>query len=248
MKSNPLSVFLLSTSVVALLPNLGLGTGEPLTINPGTLSNHHIISWWGEADQSYSIQYSLDLNDWNFLPVIEDGRNETIEYGIHAEGQKVFVRLAFSEDADRLADNWEEEFQLNLLPDSEVEFSDTDGDGYLNVFEFFKDSDPVTNANRPASDINIGSASATIQMGIDVATTDYFVLEVDSGPWTGSGNEELVLNSQYPNFHLSAPGGGIETVQIADGFILSPESASAFIHTGTELISVSVPLPKSSSN
>ena len=207
---------LIASVLLILIGNLGLGS-DGLDIDEGSLPNHQILSWIGKEGVSYSIQVSLDQEDWFYLPVIEDGRNETIEYGIDSQGDKVFFRLAYSEDGDRLADEWEEAFQLDFLPDAAVEFSDTDADGFLNVFEFFKKTDPSMRSNRPDTDISIRAPTATIQMGIDAATADYFILEVNQGPWTGSENEELVLNPDYRNFHLSAPEGGIETVQVTDG-------------------------------
>lgn len=77
------------------------------------------LSWFGQTGLTYLIQYTEDLQNWNFFPVIETGRNEVITYGFQSSGTKFFVRLR-AMDAFGSGSAW---------------VTDTDGDGIPDYWE-----------------------------------------------------------------------------------------------------------------
>lgn len=94
------------------------------------------IAWNGVSGRTYFIQWSIDLLNWDYAPVVDHGLTPDI-FGTDSEGEaKYFVRLKYV-DYDWVDDRLAAE---NL---------DFDGDGIPNVFEvetvgsdpFDKDSD-----------------------------------------------------------------------------------------------------------
>ena len=89
------------------------------------------LSWYGQTGLTYLIQYTEDLQTWNFFPVIETGRNEVITYGFQSSGAKFFVRLR----------------AMDVFGSGAAWVTDTDGDGIpdywelLNGFNLFDSGD-----------------------------------------------------------------------------------------------------------
>lgn len=76
------------------------------------------IDWESTSGLTYFVQYSFNLNDWNYLPVIESGNGSPIGYSLQSASDKMFVRLHYTNiptnsphsadfDNDGLT-NWEE--------------------------------------------------------------------------------------------------------------------------------------------
>jgi hypothetical protein len=98
------------------------------------------LSWYGQTGLTYFIQYTEDLQTWNFFPVVEAGHNEVISYGYQSTGPRFFVRLraldAFSSgapwvtdsDGDGIPDYWELVYGFNP-------FDSSDGSGQLAAYQ-----------------------------------------------------------------------------------------------------------------
>jgi hypothetical protein len=99
--------------------------GSRLETDPGT--GAFLYSWWGASGQTYFIQHSEDLAQWNFLPIIEQGFDDITRYGFmpSAGWTKFFVRLRRTDqatggdpytadfDADGIPNGWEVEHGLD---------------------------------------------------------------------------------------------------------------------------------------
>lgn len=104
---------------------LGIANADPLgqqlsfTAGTGTTWN---VGWVGVTKRTYFIQWSLDLENWNYAPTLDFG-NSPSQYGIETQGvEKFFVRLRYI-DAD-----WVSSLQ-------EARDADFDADGIPNYFE-----------------------------------------------------------------------------------------------------------------
>ena len=86
-----------------------------VTVGTGGTVN---LDFYGIAGRSYFIQYSEDLQTWNYFPVVELGANATISYGFSSTAPKFFVRLRYTDE-----------------PTDDAEKGDFDGDGLSNLDE-----------------------------------------------------------------------------------------------------------------
>ena len=95
------------------------------------------LDWTGQNSITYFIQYSLDLQSWSYMPVIESGDGSAIGYGFECNTDKMFVRLHYTNaptsnphgddfDNDGLT-NWEE-IRVGGTGTSPL-IADTNGDG-----------------------------------------------------------------------------------------------------------------------
>lgn len=57
-----------------------------------------LLDWQGVAGRTYFIQYSLDLQTWSFMPVIESGTGAPLGYGFDTDAEKMFLRLNYTDD------------------------------------------------------------------------------------------------------------------------------------------------------
>lgn len=107
------ALFLIGCSSVALA-QLPLHPVPQVTRN-GDICN---LDWTGQNSITYFVQYSLDLQSWSYMPVIESGDGSAISYGFECNADKMFVRLHYTDiptnsphsadfDNDGLT-NWEE--------------------------------------------------------------------------------------------------------------------------------------------
>jgi len=67
-------------------PTLTAGFGETLK-----------LEWQSVSGRTYFLQYSEDLESWNYLPEIVSGTGAVISYGIDYTGDKFFVRLRYTD-------------------------------------------------------------------------------------------------------------------------------------------------------
>jgi len=93
--------------------------GQSLTEDSGT--GNMTYEWWGKAGRTYFIQSSEDLMSWSYIPIIEPGIGEWIEWGFSTTADSLFLRLRFSDismadpltfdlDGDDIG-NWDELLQ-----------------------------------------------------------------------------------------------------------------------------------------
>jgi len=76
------------------------------------------LDWTGQNSITYFVQYSLDLQSWSYMPVIESGDGSAIGYGFECDTDKMFLRLHYTDmptsnpnsddfDGDSIS-NWDE--------------------------------------------------------------------------------------------------------------------------------------------
>ena len=115
-----------------------LSTAPAQTSRPNEASNliydsifeSYEFSWWGEAGRTYFIQQSDDLVSWEYLPLIESGSDDTIEWFFNSTAPKFFVRLQHSDVATTDPFN-----------------ADFDGDKVSNIDELYNGTDPLHTAD-----------------------------------------------------------------------------------------------------
>jgi len=119
--------FLLSTVALA-----GFAQGQTASdLNEGTRLTHDSVndtwsfSWWGRAGRTYFIQQSDDLMSWQYIPIIEPGQEDVVEWGFATNADRLFMRLKYT-DVPTL-DPWGDDF---------------DGDNIGNWDELLQESDP----------------------------------------------------------------------------------------------------------
>lgn len=104
------------------------------------------LDWTGQNSITYFVQYSLDLQSWSYMPVIESGDGSAIGYGFQCDTDKMFVRLHYTDtptsntnsddfDGDGIS-NWDE-VRVGGTGTSPL-ITDTDGDGQI---DYFNDGD-----------------------------------------------------------------------------------------------------------
>jgi len=104
------------------------------------------LEWDGVSGRTYFLQWSENLIDWFYFPLIESGGGAPLNYGFTTDGPRFFLRLQFSDqvtsdpyvddfDGDTLT-NWEEVALYGSDPlafnaDAHLFLTDFDGDGLL---------------------------------------------------------------------------------------------------------------------
>ena len=84
------------------------------------------FSWWGRAGRTYFIQQSSDLATWTYLPVIESGAEQPIQWGFTSTTPQCFVRLNHTD-----------------IPTTDPFNADFNGDGLSNWQNLQQGSDPL---------------------------------------------------------------------------------------------------------
>jgi hypothetical protein len=109
------------------------------------------FSWWGRAGRTYLIMTSDDMIHWNYVPIIEVGADQTIEWGFTSTGNKFFLKLRHTATPDGdpynvdlngngMADNWELQY-FGAFGQSAS--ADPDGDGRSNLTEYLMGTNPT---------------------------------------------------------------------------------------------------------
>lgn len=83
------------------------------------------FSWWGRPGNTYFIQHSDDLMTWEYVPIIESGAGETIEWGFTSSANTFFLRLKYTDE-----------------PTNDPALADFDRDGVGNMDELEQGTDP----------------------------------------------------------------------------------------------------------
>ena len=94
------------------------------TIQPAGGTEGFELHWTGESGRIYFVQWSADLVEWRYFPVVEYGEAPKT-FGFAADSPRLFVRLR----------------HMHYLT-SDPEGADIDGDGLGNLFEVMNGFDP----------------------------------------------------------------------------------------------------------
>lgn len=101
----------------------------------------HRFAWWGRAGRTYFIQHSGDLIHWSYLPVIESGTNQPIEWAFAPSDERFFLRLKYTDipttdpfGADFDSDKVSNDDELRRGTDPFLAL-DSDGDGMPDDWE-----------------------------------------------------------------------------------------------------------------
>jgi hypothetical protein len=90
------------------------------------------LEWTSQAQTTYFIQYSSDLQQWDYLPLIEQGNSYGHIWNIDSNADKLFFRLKYTD----------------ALPSNEDPFEyDFDGDSVSNLDELSQGTDPFSNTD-----------------------------------------------------------------------------------------------------
>jgi RHS repeat-associated protein len=123
------------------------------------------FSWWGRSGRNYFIQQSDDLASWNYLPIMDSGANQILQWSLTSSMSRGFLRLQFDDDQNGLPDAWElanygpNYRQLHLDPNGLA----PRGDGLTNIQTLFQGLNPfdVYNGTQPAAGQNTPVVSLT---------------------------------------------------------------------------------------
>ena len=99
--------------------------GSRLSRDPST--GAYTFSWWGVGGRTYFIQQSDDLLTWTYLPVIESGEDQILQWGFTSTEARFFVRLVYAD-----------------IYTSDPFNDDFDGDGVSNYNELLQGTDPLS--------------------------------------------------------------------------------------------------------
>ena len=157
--------------VVPLFGQTATDLNEGTRIAHGSVNDDYSLLWWSNSPKSYFIQQSDDLVVWNYVPVIEPGKDDVIEWGFTTAADSVFLRLVYTDV--RTLDPWNDDF---------------DSDGISNYLEVLlgmnpfvdegslslgadDDGDTIINGEDAApSDDTVGRLSVTISYPVNNST------------------------------------------------------------------------------
>ncbi len=92
----------------------------------GAANGLDAFSWWGAPGRTYFIQQSGDLTDWTYVPIIESGGAQVIQWGFLSNADRFFLRLRYSDQ-----------------PTSDPFSADFDDDKVSNYDELLQGTDPL---------------------------------------------------------------------------------------------------------
>lgn len=134
--------------LAAAMPTFGQMTEQPQAILTHGAGDTVNLDWQGLAARSYFLQYSEDLQTWNYFPLVELGTDETISYGFSSTANKFFVRLQYTdvptddpENADFDGDGLSNIDEITMYHTNPFN-PDTDGDGMIDGYEVQNGLDP----------------------------------------------------------------------------------------------------------
>jgi len=127
MKSHPFYLGCMLVTVTGALTPVTLSE-QQVSFTAGSSGTWN-IEWMGVLNRVYFMQWSVDLLEWSYLPLIESDEG-TKSFGAVSSSDKFFIRLHYA-DIDP-------EDPTYLGP----EYSDFDGDGMSNLFEVMNGYNP----------------------------------------------------------------------------------------------------------
>jgi hypothetical protein len=106
------------------------------------------FSWWGRSGESYFLQHSEDLVHWVYLPIVESGIDQSIQWGFTSSATQFFLRLEIDSDpfnhsasGDGFSNGWKIlwGFDPHVWLDP---VGDSDGDGQTDSGEMNSNTNP----------------------------------------------------------------------------------------------------------
>ncbi|MEQ1747823.1 MAG: hypothetical protein ABL974_00260 [Prosthecobacter sp.] len=238
--------------IFAVLPRSSLRAQTASDINEGlrvtastSTSGAFTMSWFGKTGRSYFIQTSETLmsGDWQYVPIVESGTGQIIEWAFTSTAPRFFLRLQYTDvtytgtataadfDGDKMPNGWEVANGLNPLLDDA--FDDADGDRAPNLYEFANNTDPTNAASQPVPYAIVDPANAaasttdniyaTIQAAlnsvpmISTQPTMYYVVTVKSGVYP----ETVAISRKRVLLMSSEPGGNPVIAPTSSGSALA---------------------------
>ncbi|MGJ8660553.1 MAG: hypothetical protein ACSHXL_00810, partial [Bacteroidota bacterium] len=208
--------------VISLLfaSSLSAQDEEP-TINKHSLG--YTYDWSGKDQRSYFIQWSTDLEEFSYFPVIRSGTGDPISHGFQSSESKFFLRLKYTDlpdggdvnaaDFDNDGISNLDEITYSFMQPDPFEF-DTDGDGQGDWQEIASDKDP-TDPSSYTDDfvltIHQGAGTVYPYSLLNLVPEEVFSLNIsDDTSWlskdvTSTTGEELEFDLTY-NTDLLATG------------------------------------------
>jgi hypothetical protein len=185
---------LVSSMAIADLPpqsQISLTTGP---------SESWAADWTGSEGRTYFVQYSMDLVNWGYLPVIRFGEGSQDTDGVAENAPKFFIRLKYTDDTG-----------VETL--QEARDADFDNDGIRNSFEVeLFGSDPFAK-NTVAGDSDGDGLPDAWEASFIAFLTQYGIPITDIDPlvdYDGDGltNAEEYMLGTNP-FLMDTDGDGI---------------------------------------
>lgn len=177
---------------------------EGLRVSGSSSTGIFTLSWWGRSGRNYFLQQADDLlSGWNYLPLMDSGANQILQWNLNSSAASGFFRLQFDNDLDGLPDTWEiaNYGHLGLDPNALA----PRGDGLsniqtllqgLNPFDVYNGTQPAAGQNTPVVSL-ASSASGTLtapaavtltatasETGGTIARVDFY----QDGNYVGSGS------------------------------------------------------------
>lgn len=104
-----------STPFICLFLTLPLLAQDSLEIHKTDTANTFELSWDTVSGRSYFLQWSTDLDQWKYLPMIETGDSNKMQYGFQSNADAFFARVQYTD-----------------IPAIDPKAADFDGDGISN--------------------------------------------------------------------------------------------------------------------
>ena len=174
---------------------------EGLRIAPGTQAGTYALSWWGRAGRTYFIQHNEDLTNpygWVYVPIVESGANQIIQWGGASNGSKSFFRLIYSDAATG----------------GNASTADFDGDGVTNLDEVNQGTDPFDYYNDVLTNVSIDSGNNQ-SAGPNAWVANPLVVNVTDGTTNAAkANAPIVFASPTAQLAASLTGTGSSSVEV----------------------------------
>ncbi len=149
-------------------------------------------------------------------PIVADTDGDSV-----SDGDEVLVHgtspLSADTDADEMPDAWEVTYGTGATTPNR--FEDADGDGYPNIFEYVRGTNPASRASIPAPDFTVdgagGGTHTTVSAAVSAATIagggTYQIIGVAPGVYKGTANQ-LTLPTSKPTFLIIGLQGAAKTI------------------------------------
>ena len=182
---------------------------EGIRLEQGAVEGEYTLKWWGKAGRTYFIQASEDLFQWTYLPVIESGADDVIQWGFGASEAAAFLRLKHTD----------------VPAGGNAATADFDGDGVSNQDELLAGFDPLDATSAPPQsplyvDLPAGTAKIwpyyldypqTHELLITPLLHETSLCSISSFPTFGENDEEVLNYNRAITHSSTGMHSGIET-------------------------------------